>query len=78
MYSLDRLPPKWRARPIREVIADTDGLKVLHDQIRRKIVTKTLRKTGDLPKKSNPPVPTPPRAWSQTRLPMNAATAEIM
>lgn len=44
-YSFDRLPPKWRTRPMREVIADTDGLKSLHEQIRRKIVAKTPRKS---------------------------------
>jgi hypothetical protein len=42
-FNFQRLPVKWRKRPIREVVTDTDGLKQLHDSIKASVRAKTKK-----------------------------------
>jgi integrase len=42
-FNFQRLPPKWRTRPMREVITDTDSLKALHDSIKAGVRAKTKK-----------------------------------
>jgi integrase len=44
-FNFRRLPDKWRKRPIREVITDTDSLKALHDSIKAGVRAKTKKES---------------------------------
>jgi integrase len=51
-FNFQRLPLKWQSRPMREMITDVDGLKSLHELIRKGILAKTENKTEDTGKNS--------------------------